>query len=118
VTANRAASGAALGAAFHIAPGLATQRRVQPASGLSSESTRPRLLRRLDPDADVLPTPADSRLSWLKGRIRSIDDKSLGTRTQPPLSQEWAWTWTTAIMRPQRFHSIPTDSPSSVAMFA
>jgi hypothetical protein len=76
VTANRAASGAALGtasdAAFHMAPGLAIQNRVRPASGLSSESNRPRLLRRLEPEVDVLPTPADRRLSWLNGLNREL----------------------------------------------
>jgi hypothetical protein len=62
VTRSRAASGAASGAApgvaLHMAPGLAIQNRVRPASGLSPESTRPRLLLRLDPEADVLPAPA------------------------------------------------------------
>ena len=57
--ASGAASGAAPGAAFHMAPGLAVQNRVRPASGRSPQSTRPRLLRRLDPEADVLPAPAD-----------------------------------------------------------
>jgi hypothetical protein len=52
--ASGAALGAASGAAFHMAPGLAIQDRVRPASRLSSESTRPHLLRRLDLDADFL----------------------------------------------------------------
>ena len=54
-----AALGAATGAAFHMAPGLATHNRVRVASGRSPRSTRSRLLRQLDPDADVLPAPAD-----------------------------------------------------------
>ena len=57
--ASGAASGAALGVALHMAPGIAIQNRVRPASGRSPESTRPRRLLRLDPEADVLPAPAD-----------------------------------------------------------
>jgi hypothetical protein len=72
----RAASGAALGAAsgaaFHMAPGLAIQRRVQPASGLSSKSTLPRLLRRVNPDA----SPVFSRLYRVE--LRSRHEPRLG----------------------------------------
>ena len=114
-----AALGAASGAAFHMAPGLATHNRVRVASGRSPRSTRSRLLRPLDPDADALPAPADvvrpmatptapdvAMLTSLRQnrylnvdhqppasrqpgarrhepRIRSIYDKSLGTRAQP-----------------------------------
>jgi hypothetical protein len=85
--ASGAASGSALGAAFHMAPGLAIQHRVRPASGLSSESTRPRLLRRFDPKADVLPAPADSRAELAqrpKPRIRSIYGKAFELERNAP----------------------------------
>jgi len=60
-----------------MAPGLAIQNRVRPASGRSPESTRPRLLRRLDPEADVLPGPADIELVRYINRTRPSSSSEL-----------------------------------------
>ena len=124
MTRYRAASGAALGAAsgaaFHMAPGFAIQNRVRPASGLSSESTRPRLLRRLDPESDVVPARADSQPGWLNRLNRELGQsmtKGLRTRRNVPcpgmgLDLDDRQYQAPAVPR------YPTDSPSSVGMFA